>query len=284
MSSTAKASSVAYRDRAGQGHPRRPGRARRASSAGRRVPVGALSLLGGAVLWELTARIWDASFFPPLSAVLRRLVEMTADGEILRSLGNSLTNLVLGFAIALILGVGVGLLMGAYKKVDQALDVYVYALLTAPSLVFAPIFFSIFGLGRASIIGVVVMYGTFIMIINTATAIRSVPIALIEMGRSFCATDWQVFRKIVIPAALPLIMAGVRLGMGRSVKGMINGEMFIAAVGLGAVVMDAGRRFDSESILAVLLVIIAVAIVTMQLVQWVDRRLTRWLPSTSRGK
>jgi ABC-type nitrate/sulfonate/bicarbonate transport system permease component len=246
------------------------------------VPVGALSLLGGAVVWEIVARIWDVSFFPPLSAVLVRLGHMIADGEILRSLGNSLVNLVVGFAISMVVGVGVGLLMGAYKKVEQALDLYIYALLTAPSLVFAPIFFSIFGLGRASIVGVVVMYATFIIIINTATAIRSVPISLIEMGRSFCATDWQVFRRIVIPAAMPLIMAGLRLGMGRAVKGMINGEMFIAAVGLGAVVMDAGRRFDAETILAVLLVIIAVAVATMQLVQLLDRRVTRWLPSNAR--
>jgi len=282
MSSSAKA--VAYRERAGQGHPRRPRRAQRTSSSGERVPVGALSLLGGALLWELAARIWDVSFFPPLTAVLGRLVQMTADGEILRSLANSLANLVVGFALSLVIGVGVGLLMGAYKKVDQALDLYVYALLTAPSLVFAPIFFSIFGLGRASIVGVIVMYATFIIIINTATAIRSVPVSLIEMGRSFCATDWQVFRRIVIPAAMPLIMAGIRLGTGRAVKGMINGEMFIAAVGLGAVVMDAGRRFDAETILAVLLVIIAVAIAAMKLVQLVDRRVTSWLPSTSRGK
>lgn len=246
------------------------------------VPVGALSLLGGAVLWELVARIWDVSFFPPLSAVLRRLGEMIADGEILGSLGNSLLNLLIGAVISVVIGVGVGLLMGAYKKVEQALDVYVYALLTAPSLVFAPIFFSIFGLGRASIVGVVVMYATFIIIINTASAIRSVPVALIEMGRSFCATDWQVFRRIVIPAAMPLIMAGLRLGMGRAVKGMINGEMFIAAVGLGALVMDAGRRFDAETILAVLLVIIVVAVAVMQLVQLLDRRVTRWLPSTAR--
>jgi NitT/TauT family transport system permease protein len=275
MSTTVKAKqAVGYQGRAASRSRRRAWRPG--------VPVGGLSLLGGALAWEAVARVWDVSFFPPLSAVLVRLGHMTADGEILRSLGNSLVNLAIGFAISTVIGVTVGLLMGAYKKVDQALDLYVYALLTAPSLVFAPIFFSIFGLGRASIIGVVVMYATFIIIINTATAIRGVPVALIEMGRSFCATDWQVFRRIVIPAAMPLIMAGLRLGMGRAVKGMINGEMFIAAVGLGAVVMDAGRRFDAETILAVLLVIIVVAVATMKLVQLLDRRVTAWLPSNAR--
>jgi NitT/TauT family transport system permease protein len=276
MNTTVKAkAAVGAQGRAAATRPRR-------LSIRPRVPVSGLSLLGGALLWEAFARIWDVSFFPPLSDVLLRLGHMVADGEILRSLGNSLVNLVIGFAVSVVVGVGVGLLMGAYRKVDQALDLYVYALLTAPSLVFAPIFFSIFGLGRASIVGVIVMYATFIIIINTATAIRSVPVSLIEMGRSFCANDWQIFRRIVIPAAMPLIMAGLRLGMGRAVKGMINGEMFIAAVGLGAVVMDAGRRFDAETILAVLLVIIAVAVATMKLVQLLDRRVTAWLPSTSR--
>lgn len=248
-----------------------------------RIPTGVVSVAAGAVAWEVAARLLDVAFLPPLTAVAGRLVAMTADGQILQSLAGSLVNLVIGFTIAAVVGVTVGLLMGAYPKVDAALDTYVYALFTAPSLVFAPIYFSLFGLGRASIVAVVVTYAIFVIIINTAGAIRSVPVPLIEMARSFCARDWQVFRRIVIPAALPMIMAGLRLGMGRAVEGMINGEMFIAAVGLGAVVMDAGRRFDAESILAVVLVTILVAVVTVKLVQYIDRRLTAWLPPTARS-
>jgi NitT/TauT family transport system permease protein len=92
-----------------------------------------------------------------------------------------------------------------------------------------------------------------------------------------------MIRRILLPASVPLIMAGVRLGSGRAVKGMINGEMFIAVVGLGGVVMRAGSRFDAESVLAVLLVIIVVAFGVVWTVQAVDRRLTRWLPATQRA-
>jgi NitT/TauT family transport system permease protein len=165
----------------------------------------------------------------------------------------------------------------------MALDVYIYAMLTAPSLVFAPIFFAIFGLGRASILGVVIMYSIFIIIINTVAAIRTVPIGLIEMGRSYCATERQLFFKVILPAALPMIFAGLRLGMGRAVKGTINGEMFITAVGLGALVISAGRRFDSATVLAVLLVIIIVALVGVKVIQLIDARMTSWLPSTARA-
>jgi NitT/TauT family transport system permease protein len=176
--------------------------------------------------------------------------------------------------------------MGAYRKAEMALDFYVYALLTAPTLVFAPLFFSVFGPAnsRLSILGVIIMYTVFIIIVNTTSAIRSVPAPLVEMGRSYCASERKLFLRIILPAATPLIMAGLRLAMGRAVKGMINGEMFIAIVGLGEVVTSAGDRFDAEGVLAVLLVIISVAMVAVKAVQLVDQRLTGWLPSTARQR
>jgi NitT/TauT family transport system permease protein len=242
----------------------------------------AIGLGIGVVLWELVARAWNVVFFPPFSAVVAKLIQLTLDGKIIESLLGSLTNLILGFAISVVFGVGIGMLMGAYRKVEMALDVYVYAMLTAPSLVFAPIFFAIFGLGRASILGVVIMYSIFIIIINTVAAIRTVPIGLVEMGRSYCATERQLFFKVILPAALPMIFAGLRLGMGRAVKGTINGEMFITAVGLGAVVISAGRRFDAAAVLAVLLVIIIVALIAVKAIQLIDARMTSWLPSNAR--
>jgi ABC-type nitrate/sulfonate/bicarbonate transport system permease component len=243
-----------------------------------------LALGIGAGFWELIGQLANFQFFPPLSAVIARMFTMIAAGQIIAPLVGSLTNLALGLGFAVVVGVTLGLLMGAYRKVDAALDVYVYALLTAPSLVFAPILFSIFGLGREPIVGIIILYSIFIIIINTAAAVRSVPLPLLEMARSYSASDWQLFRRIILPSATPLIMAGIRLGSGRAVKGMINGEMFIAAVGLGAVVMRAGSRFDSESVLAVLIVIIIVAFMVVWLVQFIDRRLTSWLPETQRKK
>ena len=248
------------------------------------IAPSAAALLVGAALWEGIGRAADFVFFPPLSAVLARMVELISDGEILEPLLGSLTNFAIGFGLAMAVGITVGLLMGAYRKVDAALDIYIYAMLTAPSLVFAPILFSLFGLGREPIVILIILYSIFIIIINTAAAVRTVPLPLLEMGRSFSATDRQLFFRIIIPAATPLIMAGVRLGAGRAVKGMINGEMFIAAVGLGHIVMRAGSRFDSETVLAVLIVIIAVAFLAVWAVQAVDRRLTSWLPETQRHR
>jgi NitT/TauT family transport system permease protein len=241
------------------------------------------SLLVGGLIWEAIGQVSRFPFFPPLSAILARLAQMTADGQILEPLAGSLTNLAIAFTFSVVVGVTVGVLMGAFWKVDAALDIYVYALLTAPSLVFAPILFSIFGLGRGAIVGVIVLYSLFIIILNTAAAVRSVPVELVEMGRAFKASKRNLLLRIIIPSATPLIMSGIRLGAGRAVKGMINGEMFIAVVGLGAVVIHAGKIFDSESVLAVLIAVIIVAFVLVWIVQSVDRRLTAWLPDTQRG-
>ena len=251
-----------------------------------RIPAGAVGLAAGAIAWEVVARIWGVSFFPPISAVLIRLWELTADGRILPPLAESLQNLVIGFVFSAVVGIGIGMAMGAYRKVEMALDFYVFALLTAPSLVFAPLFFSIFGAAnpRPSIIGLIVLYAIFIIIVNTTAAIRGVPPALVEMGRAYCATERQLFLKIILPAAMPLILAGLRLGMGRAVKGMINGEMFISIVGLGYIVKSAGKQFDAETVLAILVLIVLVALLAVKIVQLVDQRVTAWLPSTARQR
>jgi NitT/TauT family transport system permease protein len=102
------------------------------------------------------------------------------------------------------------------------------------------------------------------------------------MARSFGAEDLALFRRVIIPGATPLIMAGVRLGAGRAVKGMVNGEMFIATVGLGAIVSQAGDRFDAETVLAVLVLLVLVSLGLNAVIRAVDARLTAWLPQTHR--
>jgi NitT/TauT family transport system permease protein len=243
----------------------------------------AIALLAGIVFWEVVGRVAGFRFFPPFSDVFARLFEMIGNGEILPPLAGSLRNLAIGFGIAVVVGITVGLLMGAYKRVETALDIYVYALLTAPSLVFAPIMFSIFGLGPEPIIGVIIIYTIFIIIINTSSAVQTVPRPLIEMGRSYCASDWQIFRRIILPSALPMIMAGLRLAGARAVEGMVNGELFIAAVGLGAVISRAGSRFDATTVLAVLLLTLVIAFAVVRTIMFIDRRTTSWLPETQRA-
>ena len=238
--------------------------------------VQVLSLVAGAILWEVFGWLLTMPWLPPFSKVMVALVGLIRSGEILANLVVSPRTLAIGFVISLVAGLVVGVMMGLYRRVDQAIGIYVNALLFTPHLVFAPIFFAIFHLSDWTRIAVIVKYTVFIIIINTATAIRSADPSLLEMARSFGATKRQIFSRVLLPASMVILFAGIRLGMGRAVKGMINGEMFIAFVGLGGVVQKYGSQFDASKVLAITLVILTVALVMGGLVQTADRRMTQW--------
>jgi ABC-type nitrate/sulfonate/bicarbonate transport system permease component len=235
-----------------------------------------LSLAGGIVLWEALGWLLGLPWLPPFSRVMAALIELIQSGEIVTNLVISLRSLAIGFTISLVVGFAVGIMMGLSRRVDQAIGIYVNALLFTPHLVFAPIFFALFQLSDWTRIAVIVKYTVFIIVINTATAIRTADPTLVEMARSFGASKRQLFSRILLPASVVVLFAGIRLGMGRAVKGMINGEMFIAFVGLGGVVQKYGSQFDASRVLAITLVILAVAVIMGGVVQTVDKRMTRW--------
>jgi len=128
----------------------------------------------------------------------------------------------------------------------------------------------------ATRVAVVVLYAWPIITYNTFVAFRRVNAELVEMAKSFGATERQILSRVILPGSLPLTMAGLRLGMGRAVKGMINGELFVALVGLGAMAQKFSSAFDAKDVLAIVLLVMIVAVFAVELVQWLDRRLTHW--------
>jgi len=235
-----------------------------------------LALLGGAVVWECLGWWLGLQWLPPFSQVIRALVQFVGSGVILSNLQSSLVSLIVGFVLSLVFGLVLGALMGRYRVIEKAFDVYVHALFVCPSILFAPIFFAIFGLSDASRIAIIFVYSTFVIVINTATAIRTVDPSLVEMAYSFGCRESQIFTRILLPASLPLVFAGIRLGMGRAVKGMINGEMLIAFVGLGALAQKYGAQFDAAKVFAIAMVVLIIGLVTNAFVQSLENRLTRW--------
>lgn len=233
-------------------------------------------LLAGALIWESLGWGLGLQWLPPFSQVISALVQFVADGVILSNLQSSLSSLIIGFALSLVFGLLLGSLMGRYRTVEKAADIYVHALFVCPSILFAPIFFAIFGLSDAARIAIIFVYSTFVIVINTATAIRTVDPSLVEMAYSFGCRERQIFTRILLPASLPLVFAGIRLGMGRAVKGMINGEMLIAFVGLGAVAQKYGAQFDAAKVFAIAMVVLIIGFVSNAIVQTIENQLTRW--------
>lgn len=241
-----------------------------------RLSSNVLSILSLAILWEAVGRAMDSSLIPPLTQIGAAWWKLLSSGKLLANLSMSLTTLAIGFCLAAFIGVVLGLLMGRFRAIEHFLDLYVNALMSAPTTAFVPVLILWFGLGMESRIAVVFLFAIFVIIINTMTGVKQVDTVLMEMARSFGAREREIFFKIMLPAALPAIMAGLRLGMGRAVKGMVTAEMLLTLTGIGAMIMQYGSSFATDSLFAVILTILMVALVAMKAVQWIDRRLTGW--------
>jgi NitT/TauT family transport system permease protein len=218
----------------------------------------------------------DSVLIPPLTKIAAAWWKLFASGKLLSNLAASLWTLAAGFVLAVLIGIIIGLLMGRFRAVEHFLDLYINSLMSAPTTAFVPVLLMWFGLGVQSRIAVVFLFAVFVVIINTMTGVKQVDKILVEMARSFGAKEREVFFKIMLPAAMPAIMAGVRLGMGRAVKGMVTAEMLLTLTGIGAMIMQYGSAFATDALFAVILTILIVAMITMRLVQMVDRRLTGW--------
>lgn len=231
------------------------------------------ALLVGVVAWEITSRAVALPFVPPTLAIAAAFWRMILSGEILASLRDSMTMLVVGFGLAVAVGVPVGLLTGRYRRAANVIDPYLDALLSVPSLLLVPVFFGMFGLGRATHVAVVFVYTFVVIAVMTRSGLATIDPAFVEMARSFGASEAQILRQVLLPGALPSVVAGLQLGVGRAIRGLINVEMLMGTAGLGALLRRYGARFDAASVYGVLLVLIALALAGTQLLRLAHKRL-----------
>jgi NitT/TauT family transport system permease protein len=240
----------------------------------RTLRIASLVTLAG--VWEVAGRSGDPHLLPPLSKVAAVWVDLLISGQLFQALAVSLQALTLGFILSVLFGVPLGLLMGRYRRVESFLEIYMTALLTVPMISFIPFLVIAFGLGLHSRVWIVFLFAFVIIAINTAAGVRNVDPVLTEMARSFGARESELFVKVILPAATPMIMAGIRLGMGRAVLGMVTSEMILAVVGFGSLLMTFGASFNSPALFATLLTIVLLAVALLALIQHLDRRLTPW--------
>ena len=177
---------------------------------------------------------------------------------------------------AAVLGVVVGLGMGRFRTVRYVLDGWVNALMSAPLSALVPILIALFGIRDTVVAATVFLFSFFVIVVNTLTGVRGTDRALVEMARVFGAGEAALFRRIYLPAALPAIMLGLRLGAVQAVKGMVVGEMLISLVGLGERLIYYGNTFLITELYAVIVSVLLLALLASQLAQAADRALVRW--------
>ena len=226
--------------------------------------------------WEFVGRRSNPLFLPYPTAVVKAGAAMIASGELLGALASSLQTVVIGFCIAGTVGIVLGLLIGRYRVVDAATDWLVNALYATPLVAVIPLVILWFGLGDLSKLFIVTILSVFPVLINTAAGVRNVPRTLIDVSTAFAANERQVFVKIILPSAVPYMMTGLRLAIGRAIIGMVVAEFFTAITGLGALIVKYGNRYDTASMFVPILVLMVLGILLTSLVRRAEEHFAPW--------
>jgi ABC-type nitrate/sulfonate/bicarbonate transport system permease component len=230
-------------------------------------------------LWEIYGRRIDPILFTYPTAVVQAFFKLLASGELLRQVAVSLSALAAGFGLSLLLGVGLGLVMGRSRLAEAIFEPHINALYATPQVALTPLLMVWLGLGFAVKVSVVFLFAFFPILINTASGAKNVSASIVEVGRAYQASRRQILFKIVFPAALPFIMAGVRIAVGRGLVGMIVAELFTAITGLGAMLSLYGNIFETAKMFVVIMVLAGLGIGLIHATQMLERRIARWKES-----
>ena len=247
--------------------------------------LGVGSIVAVVLVWELVPHLVTISagrklFFATPSEIAGTLWSMFATGTIWRPLGVSASGFALGLGLAILLGLPLGVLIGRSRTLNDMLDPFITAFNATPRLVFLPLVMLWFGLGLWSKVVIVLIGALFPILINTYEGVRNADRLLINVVRAFGAREWDVVRLVVLPNALPYIVAGLRLAIGRAVLGVVVAEFFGSEDGLGVMMVQAAGRYQVATVFAGLIVFAALSLAMTALVKLVEDRLSRWRPQT----
>jgi NitT/TauT family transport system permease protein len=239
---------------------------------------GVLTFIWLAAAWELVARyvVRDERMLAPLSEVIGALVKLFTSGEIWKHLSVSGYEFALGFLLASVAGISVGLLMGTVRTAREYLDPWISGLYAAPLVALAPFYIMFFGVGISAKVALVFSVVFFPVVVNTYAGISSVDPGMIEVAHSFNASRTQVLFKVLIPFSLSYIVTGLRLGVGRGLTGVVVGEFFFANAGLGFLVALAGQTFNTPLLFAGVLVFAVSGIALTGGLKHLEHRLAPW--------
>jgi NitT/TauT family transport system permease protein len=240
---------------------------------GYRLPAMS-SLIIWAILWEIVGRLDLTFFIPPLSEVLQTLFQVIGTTPFQNALKETVYAFLGGISAAVLIGIPMGILMGNNRFVDELLLPWVNMFLSAPLTALVPVLMVLFGFGMKSIVITTTLFAIWIIILNSRAGVKQIDRSLVEMARCFGASPLDAFFKVYFWAALPEILAGVRIGVIRGVKGVIIGQLLISVVGFGALFELYSSNFLMSHFWAVLLVLFAMAFALSELLAYLERRVS----------
>jgi len=240
--------------------------------------AGLLSIAIGLALWEVLSRFVVANplFLAAPSQIVGAIFSLGETGELWRHIGISGLEFVIGYAIAAVLGIALGLAMASSALTKQVSQPWISGLYATPTIALAPLFILWFGIGVWSKVLVVILLVLFPVTINTEAGLRTTSPRLIEMLRSFGATPRQIFLKVSLPSATPFILAGLKLGIGRGLIAVVVAELFGSRAGLGRLISQSADAFNMPELFAGVVVLAASGIAMTAGFGWLERKLVPW--------
>jgi NitT/TauT family transport system permease protein len=228
------------------------------------------------LLWEFFGKNINPVFGSYPTQIAVAFVELAQSGKLTTALIESLQPFVVGYGLAIFLGVPLGLVIGRFRFAEASLGIYVTAGYAMPLVALVPLLVLWLGLGFKVKAAIVFLMALFPICINTWLGVTAVPKTLIEVGKSFVASDAVILRRIILPATLPYIMAGIRLAVGRAVVAMVIAEFFTSISGLGAIIINSANNFDTATMFVPIVVLMVLAIGLNSLIGVVERWVAPW--------
>jgi NitT/TauT family transport system permease protein len=243
--------------------------------------LGTLAVASFLIAWELVGNVFqliNPMFMSAPSLIFKAGYEMFRTGEIYHDLYVSGVEFLGGYFLAAIVGIPFGIMTGWYKRMSYIFDPFVNALNATPRVALLPLVIIWLGIGILSKVGIIFLGAVFSILINTRDGVKTTPANLLNAARSFGASEWMVFKTVVVPSTIPFILTGLRLAVGRALVGVLVGELYAATAGIGFMITVAGATFQTDKVFVGVGIFALSGMIGMELLTKVERRFDKWRP------
>jgi NitT/TauT family transport system permease protein len=244
--------------------------------------IGFMAVVAFLVFWECSVRFnWvNPLFTSSPSRIIMTGYSVFADGSIWPDLYASSVEFAVGYGLAIAVGVPIGILMGWYRRFNAFMDPFVNALYATPRIALMPLIIIWFGVDLPSKVAIIFLSSVFPILVNTMTGVRTIDRDFIKVARSFGATDSQFFTTVALPSSVPLLLTGLRLGLGHALIGIVVGEMYGASAGIGFMMQVAGATFQTDRVMVGIIIIAGAGMLLTECLRLIEARFESWRVDT----
>jgi len=233
------------------------------------------------VIWELVGNVFqliNPMFMSAPSLIAKAAFGLFSSGEIYNDLYISGTELLGGYLLSAAVAIPFGIMVGWYKKMSFIFDPFINAMNATPRVALLPLVIIWLGIGILSKVGIIFLGAVFPIMINSRDGVKTTPHNLLTAARSFGASEWMIFKAVVLPSTVPFILSGLRQGLGRAIVGVMVGELYAATAGIGFMITVAGATFQTDKVFVGVLIFALAGMIGTEVLARIEKRFDKWRP------